>query len=81
MFNISFFSTRILDIHLRNSIDLVHRSILRLVASLLVRWALEIEAESFANPISAAFACQLMVVEPKVFDLVADSEEEEEKRI
>lgn len=48
----------------------------RLIVSLLVRWALEIVVEWFANPISVAFAYQLMAVEPKVFDLVAGSNEE-----
>lgn len=51
----------------------------RLIVSLLVRWALEIVVEWFANLISVAFtpfAYQLMAVEPKVFDLVAGSNEE-----
>lgn len=60
-------------IHLRNWFGLGRRSILQLVALSLVRWALEIAVESFANLASVVFAYQLMAVEPKVFDLVADS--------
>lgn len=45
----------------------------RSIGSLWGRWALETVVESSANPILAAFACQLIATEPLAFDLVADS--------
>lgn len=40
---------------------------------MLVRWAPETAAESFANPILAASVSQLMAEGPMAFDLVAGS--------